>query len=74
MAPRSRKPASGMNAAYTGEACQNPPGFFRDAEPAGTLTASVNPTGLVLGVMVGGVKAHVAPAGKELCKQDSVIA
>ena len=74
LAPKSKKPASGMKAAYTGEACQNPPGFLRDAELAGTLTASAKDTGLLLGVMVGGVKVHVAPAGNELCKHDSVIA
>ena len=74
MPPRSRKPASGMNATYIGEAFQNPLGFFKDAELAGTLTASLNGTELLLlGVMVDGEKVHVAPAGKELCKHDSVI-
>jgi hypothetical protein len=62
-----------MKAAYMGEACQNPPGFFRDAELAGTLTASVNGTGLLLGVTVAGEKVQVAPEGKELAKQESVI-
>jgi len=63
-----------MKAAYIGEACLSPLGFSKDAELAGTLTASVNGTGLLLGVMVGGVKVQEAPDGKELCKQDSVMA
>lgn len=58
--------------------CQNQLGFFKDAELPGTLTASVNDTDLVLGVMVVMVwpfceKAQVAPDGNELCKQESVM-
>ena len=63
-----------MKGTYRGEARQNRLGFAKDAELAGTLTASLNGTELpLLGVMVDGVKVQVAPAGKELCKHDSVM-
>lgn len=71
---RSKKPASGMKARSIGESCKNPLGFCKEAELAGTLTARVNGTELLLlGVMVGGEKVQVAPAGKELCKHDSAM-
>jgi len=48
---RSKKPASGMNATYIGEACQKLLGFSKDAELAGTLMARVNGTGLLSGLI-----------------------
>ena len=45
----------------------------REAAPAGTVTVSENGTALLLGVTVVGENVHVAPSGKELCRQESVI-
>ena len=71
--PRSKSPASGKKATYIGAECQNPLGLCKEAELDGTVTASANGTPLPPGVTVGGVKVHVAPDGKELCKHDSVM-
>lgn len=71
--PRNRNPAIEIRAAYSGEACQLPLRFCKDADVEGTLTASVNGTAELPGVMVVGLKVQVAPAGKELCRQESVM-
>jgi hypothetical protein len=43
------------------------------AELDGTLTERVNETACELGLICGGEKVQVAPVGKELDKQESVI-
>jgi len=71
--PRRKTPASGMKAKQSCGVSERWTGFCNDAEVAGTFTARVNGTALLLGVIVGGEKAQDAPGGKELCKQESVI-
>ena len=44
-----------------------------DAEAEDTVTARLNETALLLGVMVAGENTQVAPVGNELCKHESVI-
>src|SRR5579859_2154907 len=72
-APSNRTPAKGMKAAKNCGAIFISSAFRKDAELDGTATASANGTALAPGVIVGGVKVHVAPAGNELCRHDRVM-
>src|SRR5579871_4704322 len=72
--PSKTIPESGASAGKICKASHVPAGLAREsAAPAGTLTFSANGTAAAPGVIVAGVKAHIAPSGRELCKQESVI-
>jgi hypothetical protein len=78
LAPSNKIPAKGKKTAKSCGAIHGRPAFCKEAEADGTVTASANGTELLLGVMIVIVwpfceKTHVAPAGKELGRQDSVM-